>query len=210
MEMYERIEEVFGDIFEEALIEKFAKEGKIIRVEPNEKLISRGDPIIYVPIIMSGTAKVVRADENGEEHILFYLDPGDACAATFSICGKDKFSEVDLIIETPSEVLLIPFDQLDYLTKNYPGWRYYVCRNYNKRIGEFLKTMDTIVFMKMDQRILEYLKNASKAHDSNVLSITHQEIANDLSTSRVVVSRLLKSMENQGLLKLYRNKIELF
>jgi len=162
-----------------------------------------------IPIMLSGTAKIVRTDENGEEHILFYLNEKEACTATFSICTDSKESEIDFIVETPSEILLYPVRLMDNLTKEYPGWRYYVCQNYNARMKEFLRTMDTIVFMKMDKRILKYLENASKALQTKMINITHQEIANDLSTSRVVVSRLLKQLENIGIVKLHRNRIEL-
>jgi len=158
---------------------------------------------------LSGTAKVVRTDDNGIEHILFYLNEKEACTATFSICTDAKKSEIDFILETEAELLLYPIKLMYHLTNDYPSWRFYVCKNYNIRMKDFLDTMDTIAFMKMDQQVLKYLIKASEALQTKNISITHQEIANDLSTSRVVVSRLLKQLEKEGKIKLYRNRIAL-
>lgn len=209
MENLKKLEKKLGDIFSEKLLEDLAEQGKIVQVEENTQVIERGDEVMDIPIVLSGTAKVVRTDDKGEEHILFYLNEKEACTATFSICAATKKSEIDFIMETDGELLLYPVRFMDHLTKEYPSWRYYVCQNYNNRIKEFLDTMDSIVFMKMDQRILKYLIKASKALNTKIITITHQEIANDLSTSRVVVSRLLKQLEHEGKIKLYRNRIEL-
>ena len=209
MEQLHKLEKVLGDIFSDRLIENLATNGRIVKVEEGTQVISRGDTIKDVPIVLSGTAKVVRTDNKGEEHILFYLNEKEACTATFSICSNDKKSEIDFILETEAELLLYPVKLMDHLTKEYPSWRYYVCKNYNNRMKDFLDTMDTIAFMKMDQRILKYLEKASEALQTKTINITHQEIANDLSTSRVVVSRLLKQLEKEGRIKLFRNRIAL-
>ncbi len=209
MNKQHKLEKVLGDIFSEKLLEDLAANGRIESFEAGTQLISRGDEIKDIPIVLSGTAKVVRTDSSGEEHILFYLNEKEACTATFSICAITKTSEIDFIMETDAELLLYPVHLMDHLTKEFPSWRYYVCRNFNQRMKEFLDMMDTIVFMKMDQRIMKYLEKASKALQTKIINITHQEIANDLSTSRVVVSRLLKQLEHEGRIKLYRNRIEL-
>jgi CRP/FNR family transcriptional regulator len=209
MDKFQLIEQTFGSIFSDNLINELAKNGRVISFEEGESVISRNDTVKEVPIILSGTAKIVRTDEKGEEHILFYLNEKEACTATFSICAGSKQSEVDFVLETDAKLLLYPVKLMDHLTKEFPGWRYYVCQNYNLRMKEFLQTMDTVVFMKMDERIFSYLQKASEALQTDMINITHQEIANDLSTSRVVVSRLLKQMENEGKLVLHRNRIEL-
>ena len=209
MNKQHKLEKVLGDTLSEKLIENLATNGRIETFEEGTQIISRGDEVKDIPIVLSGTAKVVRTDDKGEEHILFYLNEKEACTATFSICSTAKKSEIDFIMETDAELLLYPIHLMDYLTKEFPSWRYFVCKNYNNRMKEFLNTMDTIVFMKMDQRILKYLEKASIALDTKMITITHQEIANDLSTSRVVVSRLLKQLEHEGKIKLYRNRIEL-
>jgi len=209
MDKLQLLEQTFGSIFSDSLISELANSGRIVSIEEGESIISRNDIVKEVPIILSGTAKIVRTDEKGEEHILFYLNEKEACTATFSICAGNKHSEVDIVLETDATILLYPVKLMDYLTKEFPGWRYYICQNYNTRMKEFLQTMDTIVFMKMDERIFSYLQKASEALQTDMITITHQEIANDLSTSRVVVSRLLKQMENEGRLVLHRNRIEL-
>ncbi len=205
----ELLKKQFDGKFSKELLDVLEKNGTLLQVYEGEHIISRGDVIKNIPIILDGTAKIVRTDDSGEEHILFYLTEGDACTSTFSICNDFKTSEVDFISETDAKILMIPLKLMDILTKNYQEWRYYVCQNYNARVKEFLQTFDGVIFKKMDQRILDYLKEKSKVLNTNTLHITHQEIANDLSTSRVVVSRLLKQMEKDGILNLYRNRIEL-
>jgi CRP/FNR family transcriptional regulator len=201
------IKKTFEGVFSDDLVNALAQNGTILNVYEGQHIISRGDIIKNIPIILEGTSKIVRTEPSGEEHILFYLKDGEACTAAFSICNNEKQSEVDYIAETNSKVLMFPIRLMDVLTNNYPDWRYYVCKNYNRRMKEFLRTLDEIAFKKMDQRIYNYLKEKASVLDSNELHITHQEIANDLATSRVVVSRLLKQMEKDGLLKLHRNKI---
>ncbi len=201
------IKKTFENVFSNDLINALAQNGTVLNVYEGQNIISRGDIIKNIPIILEGTSKIVRTDPSGEEHILFYLKDGEACTAAFSICTNEKKSEVDYIAETNSKVLMFPIRLMDVLTNNYPEWRYYVCKNYNRRMKEFLRTLDEIAFKKMDQRIYNYLKEKSKVLNNNELHITHQEIANDLATSRVVVSRLLKQMEKDGLLSLHRNKI---
>ena len=209
MEQKELLKNLYGGNFSDELLEVLEKNGTLLNIYEGEHIINRGDLVKNVPIVLQGTAKIVRTDPSGEEHILFYLTEGEACTSTFSICNNYKTSEVDFIAETDSKILMIPLKLMDILTKNYQDWRYFVCQNYNNRMKEFLQTFDGIIFKKMDQRILDYLKEKSKVLDTELLHITHQEIANDLSTSRVVVSRLLKQMEKEGVLKLYRNRIEL-
>ncbi len=209
MEKKELLKNLYGGNFSDELLEVLEKNGTLLNIYEGEHIINRGDLVKNVPIVLQGTAKIVRTDPSGEEHILFYLTEGEACTSTFSICNNYKTSEVDFIAETDSKILMIPLKLMDILTKNYQDWRYFVCQNYNNRMKEFLQTFDGIIFKKMDQRILDYLKEKSKVLDTELLHITHQEIANDLSTSRVVVSRLLKQMEKEGVLKLYRNRIEL-
>ncbi len=201
------IKNTFDKIFSDELIETLAKNGTVLNVYEGQHIISRGDIIKNIPIVLEGTSKIVRTEPSGEEHILFYLKNGEACTATFSICNKEKKSEVDFIAETNSKILMFPIRLMDILTNNYIDWRYYVCKNFNRRMKEFLKTLDEIAFKKMDQRIYNYLKEKANVLGSNELHITHQEIANDLATSRVVVSRLLKQMEKDGLLTLHRNRI---
>ena len=201
------IKKTFENTFSDDLINTLAQNGTILNVYEGQHIISRGDIIKNIPIVLEGTSKIVRTDPSGEEHILFYLKDGEACTAAFSICNSEKQSEVDYVAETNSKVLMFPIRLMDMLTNNYPDWRYYVCKNYNRRMKEFLNTLDEIAFKKMDQRIYNYLKEKSKVLNTNDLHITHQDIANDLATSRVVVSRLLKQMEKDGMLSLHRNKI---
>ncbi|NPA46667.1 MAG: Crp/Fnr family transcriptional regulator [Chlorobi bacterium] len=200
----------FGDIFENALLEELSRESIITPVLKGNKLIKRGMPFQYIVTLLNGTMKVSRTDEQGNEHILFYLMEGDSCVATYALCSnKANVSDIDMEAETDSMVLLIPRNKMDDFLKKYKTWREFVMTNLSEKIKEFLQTLDSITFMKLDERLKKYLKDKAKVLKTNDIHITHQDIANDLATSRVVISRLLKMLERDGHIRLHRNRVEI-
>lgn len=205
------IRQKFGDVFEDDLIEYLAKDAIVTPVLEGNKLIKRGTSFQYIVLLLDGTMKVSRTDEeSGQEHLLFYLSGRDSCAATFVLCNnKFNISEIDMKAETDSMVLLIPRNKMNELLANFKSWRDFVLETFGEKIKEFLDTLDSITFMKLDERLIRYLRDRAKVLNTNELEITHQEIANDLTTSRVVISRLLKILERDGHIRLHRNLIEL-
>ncbi len=205
------LKEKFGNQFENDLIDYLDTISLANPVIKGQKIISKGQELQYIVLLLSGIMKVSRTDENGNEHILFYLKEGESCAATFAICetSDHKHSEIDMEAETNSIVLLIPRESMHELLAKFEGWRKYVLKNLGDKIVEFLNTLDHITFKKLDERLLSYLQNKAKVLGSNTIEITHQDIANELATSRVVISRLLKMLERDGLIKLHRNRIEI-
>ncbi len=196
--------------FEPALQKEIETKGRKISVKAGEIIVDSGQIIQNIPLVISGTIKVSRVDESGKELLLYYVNPNESCAMTFTCCMDQKQnSEIKAVAEDDVEMIMIPSQLMDEWMTKYPSWKSYVMRNIQTRFDELLKTIDHIAFDKMDERLVYYLKEKSKAHHSPLLNISHQQIADELATSREVVSRLLKKLENDKKLLLYRNQIKL-
>ncbi len=190
--------------------------------EINEKLIdygftktfAEGDVILNenayikaIPIVMSGSIRVMRTDDDDREILLYYIKAGESCIMSFLGGMHHDTSKVKAIAEEPTEILFVPIDKVNLLIKDYPEWLDYIFRLYHKRFEELLDVVNAIAFKKLDERLLDFIKKKCQINDNNTLVITHEHIANELGTARVVVSRLLKQMEQEGLVTLGRNKI---
>ena len=162
-----------------------------------------------IPIVTSGSIKVMRTDEDGREILLYYIKAGESCIMSFLGGLHQDTSKVKAIAEEETEILFIPIDKVTLLIKEFPEWLDYIFRLYHKRFEELLEVVNAIAFKKMDERILSFIKKKCEITKSTTLYITHEQIANELGTARVVISRLLKQMEDQKLLELGRNKITL-
>jgi CRP/FNR family transcriptional regulator len=168
-----------------------------------------GKYIRMMPIVLKGTVKVYRKDEKGKELLLYYLSSNESCSMAYSCCVEAKKSEIKAIAEEDVELLAIPHDKLDEWLCKYPSWKNYIMRSFNERFLELLKSIESIAFHKLDERLIGYLKEKKRLSGSNVIKASHYLIADELATSRVVVSRLLKQLENDGKILLYRNEIKL-
>jgi len=204
----EKLQDYYSVVFEEDLINEIAKVGTYKQVKENELLIDLGDKFEQIPLIISGAIKISHEDDKGEEIILYFLERGDTCASTFSSGLHSTKSKIRGVAEKDSEIILIPIEKLEEWMIKYKSWRTFIIESYNIRLAEMLEAIDTLAFMKMDQRLYKYLSDKVKIMRSPILNTTHQHIADDLHTSRVVVSRLLKQLENEEKIKLHRNKIE--
>lgn len=162
-----------------------------------------------MPLLIDGVIKVMREDEDGFELMLYYLEKGETCAMTLSCCTGSAVSEIRAIAETESRLLMIPIEKMEEWLGKYKSWRNFIFDSYHQRLMEMVSTIDTIAFKKMDERLLEYLRNKSKHYNDSEIKVTHQDIAFDLHTSRVVISRLLKRLEKTNRIKLNRNSIKL-
>jgi CRP/FNR family transcriptional regulator len=160
-----------------------------------------------MPLIISGSIKVFRTDDDGDDYILYFIEGGDTCAMTLNCCMRGAKSEIKAIAETDTEILLIPIHKLeDWL--HYKSWRTFVFGSYNNRFTEMLEAVDSLAFMNMNERVLKYLKDKVIANKDESLSITHNIVSLELNTSRVVVSRILKKLELDGEIQLQRNQIK--
>ena len=204
----EKLEEYYSVVFEKELLDEIAEVGEYKKVKENDLLLDIGDKFNYMPLILTGAIKISRETRNGEEIVLYFLERGDTCTITFGSGLHSSKSKVRGIAEKDSELIFIPVIKLGEWMAKYDSWRSLVIDSYDIRLNEMLEAIDTLAFMKMDQRLYKYLTDKVQIMRDMELHTTHQEIAVDLNTSRVVVSRLLKQLENEGKIKLFRNKIE--
>ena len=201
--------ESYGYIFEEALIDEIVKVATFKEFKADDYLIEIGDYIKTMPLLLHGAIKILREDENGDELLLYFLERGDTCAMTLTCCMGQAKSRIRAIAETDGSLLMIPVEKMeDWLTK-YKTWRNFVFDSYNVRLMEMLEAIDTLAFMNLGERLYKYLTDKAKVIGNTEIHNTHQEIAYEMHTSRVVISRLLKALEIEGKIKLHRNKIEI-
>ncbi|HZH55406.1 MAG TPA: Crp/Fnr family transcriptional regulator [Sphingobacteriaceae bacterium] len=196
--------------FEKGLINEIVANAKLIEFKEGDVLIDIGKYIKTVPLLISGAIKIMREDKDKGELLLYFIEKGDTCAMTLACCVGDKKSEVKAIAENDGMVAMIPVVKMEEWLGEYKTWRAFVMESYNNRFVELLGALDNIAFMNMESRLYNYLVEKAQINHSNTINKTHKEIADDLNSSRVVVSRLLKAMENEGKIKLNRNSIELF
>lgn len=196
-------------LFEPELISEINVVGKVSTHERGQIMIDLGEEIKYIPILLDGAIKIVREDENGDELLLYFVEFGNTCAMTLNCCIGNVSSEIRAICESDTRLIMIPVQYMDQWLSKYKSWRTFIFNNYQNRMVELLKAIDSITFKKLDQRLELYLHEKANVSRKKELQITHLEIATDLNSSRVVISRLLKQMENEGTLQLGRNTIKL-
>jgi len=195
--------------FEPALLQEMQQFGEIKNFSEGQLIMDYGKYIRMMPLIIKGTIKVFRKDESGNEILLYYLSSNESCSMAYSCCMEAKKSEVKAIAEEDVELIAIPHIKLDEWLCKYPSWKSYIMRSFNERFMELLKSIESIAFHKLDERLLSYLKEKQRLSGSSVIKASHYVIADELHTSRVVISRLLKQLENTGKIILYRNEIKL-
>jgi CRP/FNR family transcriptional regulator len=198
----------FGYLFEQNLIDEIGKVGISRNLIADTTIIELGDFIKSMPLLISGAIKILREDENGDELVLYYLEKGDTCAMTLSCCMGQTKSKIRAVAETDVELILLPKEKMTDWLSTYKTWQSFILQSYHNRVEELLQAVDTIAFLKMDERIFKYLKDKAMVNNNDELATTHKQIAEDLHTSRVVVSRLLKKLENEHKIKLFRNSIK--
>ncbi|MBT8281120.1 MAG: Crp/Fnr family transcriptional regulator [Muriicola sp.] len=205
----ELLKELYGYLFEEELLDEIFDVGKYQKVKQGNFLIDIGDSITFMPLIISGAIKIMREDEAGDDLILYFIEKGDTCAMTLSCCVKKGTSKIRAVAESDVDLLMIPVDKMEDWMGKYRSWRAFILDSYNNRMEELLETVDTLAFMNMDERLLKYLRDKAMVNHDDVIRTTHQEIAADLHTSRVVISRVLKKMEREGIIDLHRSQIKI-
>jgi len=207
--MIQDLKEQYGNIFEEELINEIVQVGTFKEVPEGYKLIEIGDYLRGMPLLISGVIKILREDEDGDELLLYYLEKGDTCSMTMACCMGDTKSEIRAIAETDAKLIMVPIQKMEEWTIKYKSWRNFVFNSYHVRLNELLSTLDSIAFQKMDERLIGYLKEKARVTNDDIIHSTHQDIAYDLHSSRVVISRLLKKLEEMGKIKLHRNYIKI-
>ncbi|XOV66880.1 MAG: Crp/Fnr family transcriptional regulator [Fluviicola sp.] len=208
-ETYEgTLEDRFGFLFTSELLQEIRKNGQLIEVAEGEIILDLGDTMQHMPILLEGAIKVLREDEEGDELLLYFLETGDTCAMTMSCCMGDRKSKVRTVAERDSKIVMIPLDKMSDWIQQFTDWRSFIFDSYSVRLSELLESIDSLAFMNMHERVYKYLKDKMMVNSNSELNVTHREIAGDLHTSRVVISRILKSLEREGRIALHRNRLE--
>ncbi|MFY0593099.1 Crp/Fnr family transcriptional regulator [Roseivirga sp.] len=195
--------------FETELIEEVMRFGKLKSLSAEEPLIHPGMPANAMPMVITGTLRIMREDEEGNEVFLYYLEGGDACAMSISCCMNNLNSQFKAISESETTLWMVPMSMIDGWMAKYSSFRKFVIDSYQDRFDELMHTIDSIAFMNMDERLMKYLLDKKQSQGSFVIEKTHEQIAQELNTSRVVISRLLKKLEREDKVELYRNRIEI-
>lgn len=207
--MLKELTEQYGYLFEDELINEINEIGIYKEIQEGTHLIEIGGYIKAMPLLIEGAIKILREDDKGDELVLYFLEQGDTCAMTLSCCIGRAKSEIRAIAETNTKLIMIPVEKMEFWLGKYKSWQQFILQSYHNRMTELLEAIDTIAFLKMDERLFKYLKDKAMVNHNEVINVTHQDIASDLHTSRVVISRLLKKLEINGKIVLKRNSIKI-
>ncbi len=195
--------------FEPGLIEIIEKEAVQRSYNAGDIIMRTGQYIKSTALVLEGRIKIYRENQDGGEFLMYYLEPGQACAVSMICAIQSETSEIMAKAEEDTEVLMIPVQLMDDLMNKYKSWYQFVIQTYRSRFDELLSVVDHIAFHNMDERLEFYLKRSADKTGKKTVEVSHQQIADDLNSSREVISRLLKKMEQRNLVKLHRNMIEL-
>jgi CRP/FNR family transcriptional regulator len=195
--------------FEEPLIQEIEAVGHLKKISHGNSILEPGLPKNEIPFVLEGLLKVYRKDPNGREVLLYYLEPGETCAMSISCCLEKKRSSIKVVAEEDAQLWMIPNSNLDRWMSKFPSFKRFVFSSYQSRFDELMETIDSFVFDNMEERLMKYLLDTKQATASYEVKKTHQQIANELNTSRVVISRLLKKFEQEEKIIQYRNRIEI-
>lgn len=206
MENLDQVEELKSS---PELIKKLYENSIMKHYEAGSIILNENSHIRAIPIVTKGSMKVIRTEEDGREILLYYIKAGESCIMSFLGGMHNETSKVKAEVEEDAEILFLPMDKVSLFIKEYPQWLDYIFRLYHKRFEELLEIVNAIAFKKVDERLLNLLHKKAQLTDNKIIAITHEQLANELGTARVVVSRLLKQLEDQGTVKLGRNKITL-
>lgn len=207
--MIKDLNHIYGGIFESALIQEINQVGTYREIEAGTEIIRTGEYIKSIPLLLSGAIKVIREYDNGEELLLYYVEEGNTCSMSMSCCVEQRKSQIKAVAELDTLIIMIPIKKMEEWLGRYQSWRTFVFSNYQNRIEEVLESLERVAFERLDERLEDYLKEKARINNEHSVFQTHKEIAEEIHSSRVVISRLLKKLEQMGSIKLHRNHIEL-
>ena len=207
--MKQLLTQIYSSVFEEKLIEELALISTLHKFEAGDIIIDFGNTINQMPLLVNGAIKILREDFEEGELLLYFIEKGDTCAITLTTCINQSKSEIRATAETNGQIVMIPLEKMQEWLGKYTSWRNFIFNSYNNRLKEMLSAIDTLAFMNMEERLLHYLIDKAKINHSREINSTHQEIAYDLHSSRVVISRMLKILEKKGCLQLHHGSITL-
>ena len=203
----ERLKQALPNITDPKLLQAILEKGQEMNLETGKILMEPGQFIKAVPLVLEGSVKIMRMDEDGKELFLYYLEPGQTCALSLTCCSAARPSEIKAVVEEKAVMIFIPIQLHEQWMDEFKQWKDFVSSTYQQRFHEMLIALDAVAFKRMDERLMRYIVTKMKQLKANELHTTHQEIANELGTSREVISRLLKQLEKKKWIELGRNVI---
>lgn len=207
--MQEKLLDRYRYVFEEELLKEISIVGQVRKVDKDVPMIDIGDKLSYMPLILDGVIRIMGEDENENEILLYYLETGDSCSMTMTCCMGGKKSNIRALTECDTELIMIPVQKMEEWLIKYKTWRAFVFQSYDTRMKELLGAIDALAFHNTEQRLYKYLKDKAMVSHSAILEITHYQIANDLNTSRVVISRLMKKLVLDSKIESNRNQVKI-
>ncbi|ERM84532.1 Crp/Fnr family transcriptional regulator [Rhodonellum psychrophilum GCM71 = DSM 17998] len=203
----EDLKQKLPNITDPNLLKAMLEKGTIHVFESGKVILAPGQFVKMVPVVLEGAIKIMRMDEEGKELFLYHLEAGETCALSLTCCTASKPSEIRAVAEERTVLLGIPVQIHEQWTDEFKQWKEFVANTYQRRFQELLVALDAVAFKRMDERLMRYIVTKMKQQKSNELNTTHQLIANELGTSREVISRLLKQLEKKKWIELGRNVI---
>jgi len=194
---------------EPALLDEIEKNATIKTFKSGEIIMRTGQYIKSTMLLIEGSIKIFRENEEGDEFLMYFIQPGEACAISLVCASKMEASQIMAKSMEETTVILVPIQLMDEWMSKYKSWYYFVLETYRNRFEELLLLIDNVAFRNMDERLQFYLNRHASVNQSNIVNLSHQQIADELNSSREVISRLLKKMEQRKMLMLHRNYIEL-
>ena len=199
---------LFPQLRDKKLLADIAEYGRETSFPTQTVIMDYGQYLSHMPLLLDGSIKIMREDEDGHEILLYHVYPGSTCAVSLTCCMERRRSEIRAIAETDVSMIMLPVEQMEPWMRQYSGWRQFVIKTYADRFAELLRVIDDTAFRKLDERLVRYLLRRTQAAGTRTLQTTHQEIAQDLNGSRESISRLLKQLERMGKIRLSRNVVE--
>lgn len=193
--------------FEKDLQNEILEKGIYKIFQPNETLVREGQFISSFPLVLKGIIRITRNNEEGNELLLYYLQENEVCAMSLTCCMANKKSNINAVTEEETEVIMLPVALLDNWMCKYPSWKQFVMQTFQNRFRELIDTVDTLAFLKLDERLVKFFTDRHQKSGATTYTGTHQQLALQLNTSREVISRMLKKLEHEGKIEISRNFI---
>lgn len=193
----------------ESLVKRFERENEIMTIPAGQVLLDFHKYIRNIPIILSGSVRVLSEDVDGKEMTLYLIKPGESCIMSILGAINDSSSLVKAVTLQETQVVFIKPEEAYNLIAENKEWFDFIMKLYQSRFEELVQQVGRLTFSSTEDRVLNLLTTRSRVLKSKILSITHQQIADEVGTAREVVSRSMKIMENKGMIKIFRGKVEL-
>jgi len=209
MKIKDLLNKIFPHLNDPNLINELAEIGQVVKLERGYVVLDEGQYIEHIPLVVDGLIKVKRKGQDGKSVFLYYLNSGESCAMTLSSCLKRQKSKIIADVIEPATILLIPSSKLFFFMKTYANWSEFVLETFQSKFDAAVSTVERLAFMSLEDQVMDILIQKSKIYKSQIIRGTHESLAKDLSTSRVIISRVLKKLEQAGKLRLGHKEIEI-